>query len=396
MGMLDSLLGGMGQGLRAGSGVLNEQVFQNNEALRQKQMQDAEARKAQMFKYVWEGIQGGAIDPQKGLQAMAQIDPRATEQMLGALGQGGIGPGIAAQDARAKQERALFEQRAADAAAAQLGGIPGEPPTLTAQRLKAQTPKVQAPLAEERLITAEAEARASGDINRANSLAAIIRKKGHIAPPASMRVYLPPTEKAWATDSGKTDSKFREADMLAGQAAMEAEGTLLQLGDLLSQGGTATGSLQPFVTQVQGIAEDLGVDTSGISKRLGIKSGGLANKEQFNSLAANLVITISSKFKGALNGKELQALKDSQADLGKSEEGNRLALASALAAARVAQERGAASAQTSDHNAYRKSFAERSRGGAEQLEAYRKEYLERLGGTAQPSAGPEKKRVVDW
>ena len=109
-----------------------------------------------------------------------------------------------------------------------------------------------------------------------------------------------------------------------------------------------------------------------------------------------MVITISSKFKGALNGKELQALKDSQAGLGKSEEGNRLALASALAAARVAQEKGAVSAQTNNHAAYRKSFAERSRGGAEQLEAYRKEYLERLGGTAQPSAGPEKKRVVDW
>ena len=396
MGMLDSLLGGMGQGLRAGSGVLNEQVFQNNEALRQKQMQDAEARKAQMFKYVWEGIQGGSIDPQKGLQAMAQIDPRAAEQMLGALGQGGIGPSIEAQKTLADQKRALQERAAQDQLSQQYGLPPGSPPNMIAKAYEAMNPKAAPPLEIDRLITSEAEARASGDINRANALAAIIRKKGHIAPPASMNFNLPPTEKAWATDSGKTDSKFREADMLAGQAAMEAEGTLLQLGDLLSQGGTATGSLQPFVTQVQGMAEDLGIDTSGISKRLGIKSGGLANKEQFKSLAANLVITISSKFKGALNGKELQALKDSQAGLGKSEEGNRLALASALAAARVAQEKGAVSAQTNNHAAYRKLFAERSRGGAEQLEAYRKEYLERLGGTAQPSAGPEKKRVVDW
>mgnify|MGYP001581105400 CR=1 FL=1 len=393
MGMLDGLLGGIGQGLRAGSGVLNEQVFQNNEQLRQQQIQNAETRKAQMFKYVWEGIQSGSVDPQKGMQALAQIDGPATQQLIQALGQGAIQSSLEARQLVAKQQRDLQEQGANDAFAQGLGLQAGISPTVAGKVYATKNRPGSAPVRVVSGDTPEGQAIGipSGERARVelDARGKPTRVLGRFGSQQSININMQPVERAWGSESGKTDSEFRKADMMAGQAAMDAEPALMQMGGLLKS-GTSTGTLQPLITQLQGIADDAGIDISAISKRLGIGMGALANKEQFNSLAANLVITISSKFKGALNRKELQVLKDSQAGLGKSEKGNRLALASALAAARIAQERGAESAQTDNHVTYRKIFAERSRGGSEKFEAYRKEFYEQLGDAPQSAAGFKK------
>lgn len=388
MSMLGDLLGGIGQGLRAGSGVLNEQVFQNNEALRQNQMQAAEARKAKMFEYVWQGIQGGSIDPQQGLRAMAQIDPNATQQIVATLG-GGIGPSLKARQALAKQQRELQVQAANDANAVDLGGRPGEDPAMTAKRFATKNPAPSR--ADTKLVTLTPPGGGSPrTFRQGDPQVDALTGQGwtlYQRPPPVTKINLPPVQTAWQGASGKTDASFRQKDMEAGQSATDAEGTLLQMAGILKQAGSATGTLQPLVLPLQGVAADLGVDIDAVAKNLGINIGNLANKEQFDSLAANLVITVSTKFKGALNQKELQALKDSQAGLGKSEEGNRMALAAALAAAKLAQERGAVAAQIGDHNEYRKFFAERSRGDAKKLKTYRDEYKQALGGTSRPAAG---------
>ena len=98
MAILGSLLSGLGAGLRAGGGVLNQEVFAQNEQRRAAELQRADTQRSEMFKYVWSGMQDGSIDPQKGMQVLGQLDPQMAGQIAQQMGEAGFQPSYAARE----------------------------------------------------------------------------------------------------------------------------------------------------------------------------------------------------------------------------------------------------------------------------------------------------------
>lgn len=123
-----------------------------------------------------------------------------------------------------------------------------------------------------------------------------------------------------------------------GTASADAEPRLMQMADLLGE-GVQTGAVQPALTRLQAIAQDLGVNLEGIASRFGMKLGNVSTKEQFDRLATETIIGGFEKFKGNLNAREVQLAENAFANLGRTEEANVDAVAMALAGAQVSRER---------------------------------------------------------
>ena len=138
--------------------------------------------------------------------------------------------------------------------------------------------------------------------------------------------------------TGKDLATARTAIVDAGQSAVGTEQTFQQLGDLM-QDGVNTGSLQPLVASLQGIAEDLGVDLQGEAQALGIELGDLGNQQNFDRLATQVVINGFDQFKGNLNQKEVSLALGAFGGLGTSPEANADAIAAGIAASQIARER---------------------------------------------------------
>ena len=158
-----------------------------------------------------------------------------------------------------------------------------------------------------------------------------------------------PGESEFLKLAGKNDADYRTAIIDAGQSAVGMEQTFRQLGDLL-ESGVRTGSLQPTVAALQGIAADLGVDLSGTAQSLGIELGDLADAQNFNRLATQVVINGFDQFKGNLNTREVQLAEGAFGGLGSTPEANADAIAAGIAAAQLARQRAvqASRAQTQD------------------------------------------------
>ncbi len=146
-------------------------------------------------------------------------------------------------------------------------------------------------------------------------------------------------EKAFDSEAGKSDAAVRSKILSAGDDSTRSLAALKNLGELVTQSGTQTGSLQPLATSVQGIADDLGINLSSTAKRLGINIGSLQNKEEFQRLSNGLARDIATQFKGSLQFKELEFVQRSVSNLGKSEDGNIKAIASMQAAQELASNR---------------------------------------------------------
>jgi len=125
----------------------------------------------------------------------------------------------------------------------------------------------------------------------------------------------------------------------SGQQATMMKEDLSQMQALLSDPNMQTGSLQPLVTSLQGIAKDMGADLNKIAKIANISLGSLKDKQEFHRLATRVIIDGFEKFKGNLNVKEVQLAMDAFANLGRDEQANREAIASAMAAQDLAQDR---------------------------------------------------------
>lgn len=147
-----------------------------------------------------------------------------------------------------------------------------------------------------------------------------------------------PGETEFMKLSGKNDADYRASVIEAGQNAVGTEQTFRQLGDLLGS-GVRTGSLQPAVAALQGIAEDMGVDMSGTAQALGIELGDLAEAQNFNRLATQVVIDGFEQFKGNLNQREVEIAERAFGGLGTTPEANADAIAAGIAASQIARER---------------------------------------------------------
>lgn len=104
------LLAGIARGLRAGAGVLSPEVFAQNERERQLKMLQSEQGKEKLFSLIAEGIQSGAIEPDKGMAALAKLNPQMAEQ----LGTMGMGPSVSAQQALLERQQALSDRAAVE------------------------------------------------------------------------------------------------------------------------------------------------------------------------------------------------------------------------------------------------------------------------------------------
>lgn len=186
-------------------------------------------------------------------------------------------------------------------------------------------------------------------------------------------------ETSFAKETGKLLGQRAGQYVQAGSTAANMEQSLTQLGGLL-QSGTPTGSLQPAVTTLQGIAADLGLDLTGVAQAAGVQLGNLQSKEEFDRLSSALVIDGFDKFKGNLNQQEVRLAMGAFPSLGKGEEGNRLAIASLLASARLAQERAARAAQIGSKEEMQRFEAEIARSGTSQFERARQEILKSMSG----------------
>lgn len=137
---------------------------------------------------------------------------------------------------------------------------------------------------------------------------------------------------SWARDT-------RNQLISEGRSAVFTSRDLTQLSDLIADPATQTGSLQPALTGLQGIADDMGVDLSSVASSMGIELGNLENKEEFGRIAKRLIIDGFEKFKGNLNRREVELAVDAFQNLGRSEEANIEAIASGMAAQEIARQR---------------------------------------------------------
>lgn len=117
------LLSAIARGLRAGAGVLSPEVFAQNERERQLKIMKSDEGQQVITSMLLEGVQSGAIDPDRGMEALRRINPQMAEQLSGVT----MGPSIAAQkqmyDAALKQQ-----EREAIGQMAQQLGLPAEAP----------------------------------------------------------------------------------------------------------------------------------------------------------------------------------------------------------------------------------------------------------------------------
>lgn len=124
---------------------------------------------------------------------------------------------------------------------------------------------------------------------------------------------------------------FRKERITRGEQAFEQQQKLQEMAKLIGSVETQTGSLQPAVTAVQGIADDLGLNLDNVAKRLNIDLGSLTDKQEFNRLSKSVIIDGFEKFKGNLNSREVQIAEDAFPNLGRAEQSNVDAIASMMA-----------------------------------------------------------------
>lgn len=211
----------------------------------------------------------------------------------------------------------------------------------------------------------------------------------------------PAFQKALGQQLGKQISGIAEAGQLAGRM----EPSLRQMADLLAGGGVQTGALQPGITALQAIADDLGVDLAGLAARFDMDLGSLSEKQEFDRLATELITEGFQKFKGNLNQKEVELAIAAFAGLGRSEGANIKAIASGLAAQQVARERGTAALGVQTREEARTLQQEILAGGTTRFEELRETFEQQLQErftqargrdptTALPPGVPEGSRLI--
>ena len=192
------------------------------------------------------------------------------------------------------------------------------------------------------------------------------------------------------------------------QTARGVEFDLYQAGEILSQEDVDTGRLQPLILNVQGIAEDLGIDFNEALVNSGFEGvGDLASKEELDRVLNRVLINSFEKFKGNLNTREVNIAFDANSNLGRSKEANIRGIATQLAANELARERGARAVNISTPSEFRNFQNEIQEAGTEKLielrDKYERQIREGRFGTAvgQPEEAsatqePADEGAVDW
>ena len=187
------------------------------------------------------------------------------------------------------------------------------------------------------------------------------------------------------------------------QTARGVEFDLYQAGEILSQEDVDTGRLQPLILNVQGIAEDLGIDFNEALANAGFEGvGDLASKEELDRVLNRVLINSFDKFKGNLNTREVNIAFDANSNIGRSKEANIRGIATQLAANELARERGSKAVNISSPSQFKEFQNEIQEAGTEKLIGLRNKYEKqiregRFGAAAgQPEETGGDEGAVNW
>lgn len=131
------LLAQIGRGLRMGGGVMNADIFAQQEQERMQQAQRAEQRKEALAQFIFQAAQGGMLPAEEAHKALQAVNPELAAQ----LPTGAFGPSVQTQQSQMKFQQEQ-QDRAARAAALEQHGIPaGTPDSVAAALMKPPTPQ---------------------------------------------------------------------------------------------------------------------------------------------------------------------------------------------------------------------------------------------------------------
>lgn len=197
-------------------------------------------------------------------------------------------------------------------------------------------------------------------------------------------------EKKFSEETGKLTAQRLDDVIKTGRSAVGTQQSLNQAADLLVEGGVSTGTLQPAITGLQGLAADLGVDIDSALKKANIRSlGSLQDKQEFDRLSKTVIIDGFEKFKGNLNDREVRLALDAFSNLGKSEGANIKALASLKASSQLAIERAQRASTINTREEAQQFENTFLTGDVERFEELRKEFEADMRQRRENSAVPE-------
>ena len=185
-----------------------------------------------------------------------------------------------------------------------------------------------------------------------------------------------------------------------GRKALGTEQNLRQMAELLNNPELKTGALESGVTGLQSLASGFDVDLESAANSIGIEIGSLEKKEQFDRLAKRVIIDGFEKFKGNLNSREVRIAEDAFANLGRSEEANRDAVAAGLAAQQIARERAVDATSITSPSEQRALERKMLSEDSERFTELKEQFKSELGGTEEtteplPEGIPQGSEQVD-
>ena len=375
MALLGSLLSGMGAGLRAGGGVLSPQVFEDNERRRLFEMQRADARRSDMFKYVW-----------SGMQVLGQIDLQMAGQIAQQLGESGFGPSyqtqvnmLTAQQRAMKMQREEEESRRALEYANNPGGGTPVPGSLAGRVYATHNPPAPAPLPIERLRALEQDAITKGDRAAAADYRRQIAKSQYMRPPSATTVTVNnAAEKKFQSKGGDLAAVAQDRAITEGAAAQGTAQTLAQARELMAK-GLQTSRPDAMLLGAQQMAEGLGLDINEVAAKAGIKLGPLTSKEELSRLLSTLTVQNMAELgKGNLNQNEVNLFARATANPGRTTDANIDAIAAASAATEMAAVDAEDAAMATSAQEMRQVQVRRARRGTKQFLALKKKYADEM------------------
>lgn len=186
------------------------------------------------------------------------------------------------------------------------------------------------------------------------------------------------TQGKFAEEIGKKSAERWNEVLSGGDRAAQSEIMIDRMAGLLSSGEINTGALQPALTGLQAVGEDLGFDLDRVAQDIGVRLGDLSSKEEFERLSKALTMKALQGFKGNTSNKELQFAREQVARLGQSEGGNVRALAAMKALNQVARENAQRAAGIRSQDDWAKFERQRLNRGPERVEELTDQYEEQL------------------
>lgn len=177
------LLAQIGRGLRMGGGVMNADIFAQQEQERMQQAQRAEQRKEALAQFIFQAAQGGMLPAEEAHKALQAVNPELAAQ----LPTGAFGPSVQTQQSQMKFQQEQQDRAARQAYAdslkdprAQAAARAGQ--DAAAAKFEMGTGAQYAPSETEKLLAARDQAQASGNAAYVKAIDERLRKLTYIAP----------------------------------------------------------------------------------------------------------------------------------------------------------------------------------------------------------------------